>query len=94
MAPQAPLTYLLSKLRCDPLYNSTNQQLLKRTPAIKVVTMKITDDFRYKRKPSHTYHNIDTFVVSKDEWETKEGTGKSMKNELHVQRYGKRHLLG
>jgi len=36
------------------------------------------------------------FVVNKDEWDwdTKEGRGKSMKNALHVQRYGKRHLLG
>jgi len=33
-------------------------------------------------------------VVSKDEWYTKEGTGKFMKNALHVQQYGKRHLLG
>jgi len=29
------------------------------------------------------------FVVNKDEWDTKEGRGKSMKNALHVQRYGK-----
>jgi len=34
------------------------------------------------------------FMESKDEWDTKEGTGKSMKNALHVQRYGKRHLSG
>jgi len=34
------------------------------------------------------------FVVNKDEWYTKEGRGKSMKNALHVQRYGKRHLSG
>jgi len=34
------------------------------------------------------------FVESKDEWDTKEGTGKSMKNALHVQRCGTRHLLG
>jgi len=34
------------------------------------------------------------FVVNKDEWDTKECRGKSMKNALHVQRYGKRHLLG
>jgi len=30
--------------------------------------------------------------MSKDEWDTKEGPGKSMKNALYVQRYGKRHL--
>jgi len=29
------------------------------------------------------------FVVSKDEWDTKEGPGKSMKNALHVQWYSK-----
>jgi len=34
------------------------------------------------------------FTVSKDEWDTKEGTGKSLKNALYVKRYGKRHLLG
>jgi len=33
-------------------------------------------------------------VVSKDEWDTKEGTGKSMKNALYVQWHGKRYLLG
>jgi len=30
----------------------------------------------------------------KDEWDTKEDTGKSIKNALHVQRYGKWHLSG
>jgi len=34
------------------------------------------------------------FVVNKDEWDTKEGRGKSMKNALHVQWYSKRHLSG
>jgi len=29
------------------------------------------------------------FVVNKDEWYTKEGHGKSMKNALYVQPYGK-----
>jgi len=33
-------------------------------------------------------------MVSKDEWDTKEGDVKSMKNALHVQWYGKRHLSG
>jgi len=55
---------------------------LKRTFVIKVAT---TDDFRTKWKPSCA---IDTFV---DEWDTKEGSGKSMKNALHVQRYRKRY---
>jgi len=34
---------------------------LKRTSAIKVATTKITDDFHHERKPSCTYHKIDTF---------------------------------
>jgi len=34
------------------------------------------------------------FVVNKDEWYTKEGRGKSMKDALYVQWYGKKHLSG
>ena len=32
-------------------------------------------------------------TISKDEWDTKEDTGKSMKNALYVLQYAKRHLL-
>jgi len=31
--------------------------------------------------------------MSKDEWDTKQGTGKSMKDALYVQWYGKRHWI-
>jgi len=55
-----------------------------------VITVTTTEDFQNKWKPSLA---IDTFVVNKDEWDTKEGRGKSMKNALHVKQYGKRHLL-
>jgi len=41
--------------------------------------MKITDDIRNKWKPSCAYHKPTLFVVNKDEWDTKEGHGKSMK---------------
>jgi len=34
------------------------------------------------------HYKVTFFMVSKDEWDTKEGTGKSMKNALHVQQYG------
>jgi len=65
----------------NPLFNSN---CLKRTFVIKEAT---TDDFHNKWKPSHA---IDTFCgENKDDWDTKEGHGKSMKNALHVQRYGK-----
>jgi len=52
--------------------------------------MKITDD---------SHHAVSTtkstlLVVNKDEWCTKEGCAKSMKNALYVQRYGNRYLLG
>jgi len=57
-------------------YKSTT--ILKRTSAIKVATINITDDFHYKWKPSCAYHNFNT--LEKDKWDTKEGTGKSMKN--------------
>jgi len=64
---------------------------MKKTSAIKVTTMKIMDNFCMNRS-----HPMPTnfFVVSKDEWDTKEGTGKSLKNGLHAQQYDKRHLLG
>jgi len=48
--------------------------------------------YNFEWKPSCAYHKIDTFTVSKDEWDTKEGTGKYMKNALHVEQDGKRHL--
>jgi len=43
--------------------------------------MKIMDDFRWEWE-------LALFIVSKDEWDTKEGTGKSKKNVLHVQAKG------
>jgi len=60
---------------------------LKRTSAIKVATMKITDNFCHRWKPSHMLPQKSTlFAVSKDEWDKKEGNGKSMKNALYVQK--------
>ena len=53
-----------------------------------------TDDFRCEGKPSRATTKSTLFAVSKDEWETKEDTGKSMKNALYVLRYAKRHLSG
>ena len=67
---------------------------LKSTSSIKIATMKNTDGFRYKGKPSRATAKSIPFTVSKDEWDTKEDTGKSMKNALYVLRYAKRHLLG
>ena len=66
----------------------------KSTSAIRVAAMKITDDFRFARKPSRVTTKSTLFTVSKDEWDTKEDTGKSMKNALYILRYVKRHLSG
>jgi len=49
--------------------------------------MKITDSFCYNRRH---HAKLTLFLVSKDEWDTKKGPGKSMKNVLHAQRDGKR----
>ena len=57
--------------------------------------MTNTDDFRYAEgKPSRAIAKSTHFAVSKDEWDTKEDTGKSMVNALYVLRCAERHLLG
>ena len=66
----------------------------KSTSAIKIATMKNTDDFHFEGKPSHATAKSTLLAVSKDEWDTKEDTGKSMKNALYVLQYAKMHLSG
>ena len=46
-----------------------------------------------RRKPSHASAKL-AVSIGKDEWDTKEDTGKSMKNALYILRYAKRHLSG
>ena len=56
--------------------------------------MKNTDDFCYEGKPPCATAKLTPFaVISKDEWDTKEDTGKSMKNALYVLRYAKRDMF-
>ena len=81
----------------NSLHSNTNQ--LESTSVIKVATMKNTDDLLgiisiVQKKPSHATTKLMLFTVSKDEWNTKEDTGKSLKNTLDVLRYAKRHLSG
>jgi len=70
---------------------------LKRTSAIKVATMKATDDFFFSFT-NRNYHvptsKLILFTVSKDEWDTRGAFGKSMKNALYVLQYAKRLLSG
>ena len=54
--------------------------------------MTNADNFRYEGKPSRPITKSTLFAVSKDEWDTKEDTGKSIKKALYILRYTKRHL--
>jgi len=59
---------------------------------IKVATIKNMDDFHYAKEAIICNHQIKMlFAVNKDEWNTKEDTGKSLKNALDVLQY---HLSG
>ena len=78
----------------NPLHSNTNQELLEKRLCNQNSHYENTDDFRFEEKPSHARAKSTPFPVSKDEWDTKEDTGKSMKNSLYVLRYAKRHLLG
>jgi len=57
----------------------------------KVTSVKNTHNFTVMRRKPTT--KLIYFTVSKDEWNTKEGTCKSMKNALYVLQYAKKHLL-
>ena len=56
--------------------------------------MKNTNNFHCEEKPSCATTESIRLAVSKDEWDTKEDTGKSIKNALYVLRYAKRHVSG
>jgi len=52
------------------MYSSINQQ---HTSAIKVATMRSTENFIVmKKKPSHANNKSTSFIVSKGKWDTKE----------------------
>ena len=78
---------------CSTRYTAVRiENRSKSTSAIKTATMKNTDNFRYERNLLRAIAKLTLFTVSKDEWDTKEDTGKSIKNALHVLRYTKKHL--
>ena len=80
---------------CSTHYTAVRiKNCLKAPLHIKIATMKNTDNFRFEGKPSRARAKSTPFSVSKDEWDTKEDTSKSMKNALYVLRYAKRHLSG
>ena len=80
---------------CSTHYTAVGiKNCLKSTSTFKTATMKNTNDFHYEGKPSRAIAKSTLFAVSNDEWDTKEDTGKSMKNALYVLQYAKRHLSG
>ena len=78
----------------NPLHSNMNQELFEKHLCSQIATMKNMDDFCFEGKPSCARAKSTPFPVSKDEWDIKEDTGKSMKNTLYVLRYAKRHLSG
>ena len=80
----------------DLLHSSTNQEVFEKHLCIKSSHYEKYGRFLVtQRKPSaRATTKLTLFTVSKDEWNTKEDTGKPLKNALHVQRYAKRHLSG
>ena len=70
-----------------------NQELFEKHLYNQSSHYENADDFRYEGKPSCATTKSTPLAVSKDEWNTKEDTGKSMKNALYVLQYAKRHLL-
>ena len=65
----------------------------------KIAAMKNTDDLLGTisvslRKPSRATSELILYTVSKYEWNTKEDSGKSLKNTFNVSQYAKRHLSG
>ena len=62
---------------CSTHYTTVRiKNYLKSTSAIKIAIMKNTDDFCFEGKPSRARTKSPPFPVSKDEWDTKEDTGK------------------
>ena len=82
-------------LRCwlmfNPLHSSTNQELFEKRLCYQNSHYDKYGRFLLRRE---AIAKSTLFTVSKDEWDTKKDTCKSMKKALHVLRYAKRHQSG
>jgi len=77
------------------LHSSTNKEVFEKHLCIKSSQYEKYGWFLVmQRKPSHATTKLMLFTVSKDEWNTTEDTGKSLKNALHKLWCAKRHLSG
>ena len=75
----------------NQIHSSTNQELFEKYLCNRNSHNVKYGCFLFRREAITCSRQIDTFPVSKDEWDTKEDTGKSMKNALYVLWYAKRH---
>jgi len=102
MVPRSPVIVWNWSIHCsslsamfNSLHISTNQELFEKHLCNKSSHYEKYGWFLLmQRKPSRATNELMLFTVSKDEGNTKEDTGKSLKNALHVLRHAKRHLLG
>ena len=70
-----PLCFVVSYVQ--PVTQQYESRAARKAPLqIKIATMKNMDDFHFKGKASLATTKSTTFAVSKDEWDTKEDTGK------------------
>ena len=71
------------------LHSSTNQELFEKQLCILGSHYKNANDFCYTKEAIMCNTKSTLFTFSKDEWDTKEDTSKSMKNALHILQYAK-----
>ena len=87
------LLFVVSYVQCSTRYTAVwINNCSNSTSVIKVGSITNTNDF-HRKKPwiSHATTKLTHLAVSKDEWNTKEDTGKSMKNALYTLWCAKRH---
>jgi len=101
MVPHTPVIVWNWSIHCplsamfDSLHSSTNQEVFEKHLCSK--SSHYEKYWRFlitQKKPSCATPKLMLFTVSKDEWNTKEDTGKSLKNTLHILWCAKRHLSG
>ena len=80
-----PQLYHLKVHFLSVMFNPLHSKNCSKITLIKVVTMKNTDNF-HCTNPSCATTKSTLIAVNKDEWDTKEDTGKSMKN-IHCTYY-------
>jgi len=102
MVPRAPVIvwnwsihYTSLSAVFNSLHSSTNQELFEKHLCKESSHYEKYGRFlATQRNPSRATTKLMLFAVSKDGWNTKEDTGKSLKNTLYILQYAKRYLSG